>query len=227
MLFPEFQPPSTHARSRSISTPKWMRFSDSSERLQTVNCLIAMMLKAVGMTQLAEPEIQGQPYLSGSKRTLRSAVLNFHRQNQWPSRPLVLRSQDSPRSRAFDGSLTEFNAQTARAVVHEDSRSPTKDGQLPSASCTPDKSLPSRSASEGLSASRQRIAKDVASKLTCREPKKLHPPPRSSRPRNSSRRPELLMSRFCRKILQRSSELPSGAQNSDREGRTRGLLSRR
>ena len=36
-----------------------MRFSDSSERLQTVNCLMAMMLKAVGMTQLAEPEIQG------------------------------------------------------------------------------------------------------------------------------------------------------------------------
>jgi hypothetical protein len=36
----------------------------------------------------------------------------------------------------------------------------------------------------------------------------------------------LLMSRFCRKVLQRSSELPSGAQNSDREGRARGLLSR-
>jgi len=203
-----------------------MRFSGSSERLQTVNCLMALMLKAVGMTQLAEPEIQGQPYLSGSKRTLRSAVLNFHRQSQWPSWPLVLRSQDSPRSRAFDGSPTEFNAQMARAVVHEDSLSPTKDGQLPSASCTSDKSLPSRGASEGLSASRQRIARGVASKLTCRAPKKLHPPPRSSRPRNSSRRPELLMSRFCRKVLQRSSELPSGAQNSDREGRALGLLSR-
>src|SRR3979409_1174277 len=101
-----------------------------------------MPLNAGGITQLAELEIQGQPYLSGSKRTLRSAVLNFHRQNQWPSRPLVLRSQDSPRSRALDGSLTEFNAQTARAVVHEDSRSPTNDGQLPSTSCVPDKSLP-------------------------------------------------------------------------------------
>src|SRR5580704_9583849 len=190
-----------HARSRSISTPRWIRFSDASERLQAVNCLMAMMLKAVGMTQLAVPEIQGQPNLSGSKWTLRSAVLNFHRQNQWPSRPLVLRSQDSPRSRAFDGSLTEFNAQTARAVVHEDSRSPTKDGQPPSASCTPDRSLPSRSASEGLSASRQRLAKDVASKLTCREPKKLHPPPRSSRPRSSSRRSGLLMSQFCRRVL--------------------------
>src|ERR1700692_4813337 len=83
-LFPEFHPPSTHSRSRSISTPKWMRFSDSSERLQTVNCSMAMMLKAVGMTQLAEPVTQGQPYLSGSKRTLRSEVLNFHRQNSVP-----------------------------------------------------------------------------------------------------------------------------------------------
>ena len=92
-LDPEFHPPSTHARSRSISTPKWMRFSDSSERLQTVNCLIAMTLNAVGMTQLAEPEIQGQPYLSGSKRTLRSAVLNFHRQNQCASRPRSAMSQ--------------------------------------------------------------------------------------------------------------------------------------
>src|SRR5580700_6590998 len=81
-LFPEFQPPSTHARSRSIPTPRWIRFSDASKRLQTVICLIAMTLNAVGMTQLAEPEIHGQPYLSGSNRTLRSAVLNFHRQNQ-------------------------------------------------------------------------------------------------------------------------------------------------
>src|SRR6202163_2368857 len=92
-LFPEFHPPSTHARSRSISTPRWILFSDASDRLQTVNCLIAMTLNAVGMTQLAEPEIQGQPYLSGSKRTLRSAVLNFHRQNQCASRPRSAMSQ--------------------------------------------------------------------------------------------------------------------------------------
>jgi hypothetical protein len=87
------------------------------------------------MTQLAEPEIQGQPYLSGSNRALRSDVLNLHRQNQWASRPLVIRSQDSPLSRVLDGSSIKFNAQMARAVVHEDSRPPTKDGQLPSASC--------------------------------------------------------------------------------------------
>jgi len=45
---------------------------------------MAMMLKAVGMTQLAEPVTHGQPYLSGSKRTLRSEVLNFHRQKPVP-----------------------------------------------------------------------------------------------------------------------------------------------
>src|SRR5260370_35336412 len=94
-LVPEFRPPSTHARSRSISTPKRIRFSDDAWRLQTVNCLIAMTLNAVGMTQLAEPGVQGQPYLSGSKRTLRSTVLNFHRQNQWPSRPRSASSQRS------------------------------------------------------------------------------------------------------------------------------------
>ena len=86
-------------------------------------------------------------------------------------------------------------------------------------SCTSDKSLPSRCASEGLSASRQRIAKDVASKLTCREPKKPQPPPRSSRTRSSSRRSELPMSQFCRRVLLRSNQrpLPEG-QNGGREG---------
>src|SRR3984957_17202784 len=104
-LFPEFHPPSTQARSRSISTPKWMRFSDSSERLQTVKCLRAMTLNAVGKAQLAEPEIQGQPYFSGSKRTLRSAVLNFHRQNQCASRPRSAMSQRKPFSRALAKSV--------------------------------------------------------------------------------------------------------------------------
>src|ERR1700726_2514505 len=123
-LFPEFHPPSRHARSRSISTPKWMRFSDSSERLQTVNCLMAMMLKAVGMTQLAEPEIQGQPYLSGAKRTERSAVLNFHRQNQCPSLPLASSSNLNALLLAWEISFATVKAQRARAVVHAPSESP-------------------------------------------------------------------------------------------------------
>jgi hypothetical protein len=55
--------------------------------------LLAMMLNAVGMTQLADPEIQGQPYLSGLKRTFRSVVLNFQRQGQCASRPRSSTSQ--------------------------------------------------------------------------------------------------------------------------------------
>jgi hypothetical protein len=52
-----------------------MRFSDASDRFQAVNCLTGMMLKALGMTQLAEPEIQGQPNLSGSK--VNTAISGF------------------------------------------------------------------------------------------------------------------------------------------------------
>src|ERR1700730_15051953 len=118
MLFPEFHPPSTHARSRSISTPRWIRFSDASERLQTVNCLMAMMLNAVGITQLADPEIQGQQYLSGLKRTLRSVVLNFHRQNQCPSLPRDSSSQLSALSLVSEISFSMVRAQRASAVVH-------------------------------------------------------------------------------------------------------------
>jgi hypothetical protein len=38
-----------------------MRLSEISDRLQAVNCLMAMTLSAVGMTQLAELGIQGHP----------------------------------------------------------------------------------------------------------------------------------------------------------------------
>src|ERR1700693_1392609 len=124
MLFPEFQPPSTHARSRSISTPRWIRCSDASERLQTVNCLMATTLKAVGITQLPVPWLQGQPYLSGSKRTLRSAVLNFHRQNQCPSLPLASSSHLNALLLASEISFSTVRAQRARAVVHAPSESP-------------------------------------------------------------------------------------------------------
>src|ERR1039458_3504783 len=92
-LFPEFQPPPTQTRSWSISTPSRIRFSDATERLQTVDCLMATTLNAVGITQLVVAGLQGQPYLSGLKRTSLSAVLNFQRQNQWPSRPRSSSSQ--------------------------------------------------------------------------------------------------------------------------------------
>src|SRR6202044_455914 len=93
ILFPEFQPPPLQTRSRSMSTPRRIRFSEDSERLQTVYCLMATRLNAVGITQLPVPELHGHPYLSGLKRTLRSAVLNFQRQNQCASCPRSVISQ--------------------------------------------------------------------------------------------------------------------------------------
>src|SRR5260370_24019566 len=83
-----------------------------------------MRLNAVGITQLAEPAIQGQPYLSGSKRTLRSTVLNFHRQNQWPSRPRSASSQRSAFSRAEARSPVVLSVHSASAVAQLPSESP-------------------------------------------------------------------------------------------------------
>ncbi len=47
----------------------------------------ARIANAVGTTQLTVSGNHGQPYLSGSKRTWRSAVRNFHFQNQFDSLP--------------------------------------------------------------------------------------------------------------------------------------------
>src|SRR5271166_3605923 len=47
----------------------------------------ARIENAVGTTQLTVSGNHGQPYLSGSKRTWRSAVRNFHFHNQFDSRP--------------------------------------------------------------------------------------------------------------------------------------------
>ena len=107
-----------------VSTPRRIRLSDLSKRLQTVCCLIATKLKAVGITQLAAPGIQGQPYLSGLKRTSRSANLNFQRQNQWLSLPRSRRSQSRALSRALDTSFSEISVESARLVVHVPSASP-------------------------------------------------------------------------------------------------------
>jgi hypothetical protein len=89
----------------------------------------------VGMTQLAEPVTQGQPYLSGSKRTLRSEVLNFHRQNQCPPRPRSAYSHRKAFSRAAVKSPVEFSVHSASAVVQLPSESPRNAGQPPSLSC--------------------------------------------------------------------------------------------
>src|SRR5580658_197939 len=134
MLFPEFQPPPTHARSRSMSTPRRIRFSAAARRLQTVYCLTATRLKADGITQLTVPGLQGQPYLSGLKRTSRSVILNFQRQNQSPSLPRSRTNQFRALSLELDIAFSEIRVDIARPVVHVPSVSPKKDGQLPSES---------------------------------------------------------------------------------------------
>ena len=153
-----------------------MRFSDSSERLQTVNCSMAMMLKAVGMTQLAEPVTQGQPYLSGSKRTLRSEVLNFHRQNQCPSRPRSAYSHRKALSRAAVKSPVEFSVHSASAVVQLPSESPRNAGQPPSVSCDFSRNKIAALLLACLSGASASSAKHVASRLSCTESKYAHPP---------------------------------------------------
>src|ERR1700756_244946 len=124
MLFPEFQPPATPARSRSISPPSRMRFSDASERLRTVNCLMATTLNAVGITQLPAPGHHGHPYLSGLNRTSRSAVLNFHRQNQLPSLRRSDKSHFNARPRPSETSFATVKVEKANADVHDGSGSP-------------------------------------------------------------------------------------------------------
>src|SRR5271157_67321 len=56
----------------------------------------ARIANAVGTTQLTASGNQGQPYLSGSKRTWRSVVRNFHFQNQFDSRPAKFKSHSKP-----------------------------------------------------------------------------------------------------------------------------------
>src|SRR5271166_6156390 len=63
---------------------------------------------AVGTTQLTVFGNHGQPYFSGSKRTWRSAVRNFHFQNQFDSLPAQFSSQWNPRNRAGTGTAS-FN----------------------------------------------------------------------------------------------------------------------
>src|SRR6266403_1507162 len=81
-LFPAFQPPSTQRRSISISVPSRILSIASEDEQQPSDCLSAIREKAVGITQLTVPGVHGHPYLSGSNRTLRSAVQYFHFQNQ-------------------------------------------------------------------------------------------------------------------------------------------------
>src|SRR5271167_3620935 len=92
----------------------------------------ARIANAVGTTQLTVFGNHGQPYFSGSKRTWRSAVRNFHFQNQFDSLPAQFISQWNPRNRAGIAATTSRRAITANEVIHPPSwSSPGKTGQLP------------------------------------------------------------------------------------------------
>src|ERR1019366_6890742 len=96
-----FQPPSGQARSSSISTPRSTRNGTFSSPPQEQGIWFkARIENAVGTTQLIVSGNHGQPYLLGSKRTWRSAVRNFHFQNQFPSLPTQFMSQCRPFNRA-------------------------------------------------------------------------------------------------------------------------------
>src|SRR5271157_3237982 len=77
----------------------------------------ARIEKAVGTTQLTVSGNHGQPYLSGSKRTWRSAVRNFHFQNQFDSLPAQFISQWKPRNLAGMAGITSRRAITASDVI--------------------------------------------------------------------------------------------------------------
>src|ERR1700720_821964 len=101
MPLPAFHPPPGHARSISISMPRSTRIGISSRQPQEQESwLSARIENAVGTTQLTVSGIHGQPNLSGSKRTWRSTVRNFHFHNQLDSLPTHSSNQPTPRNLA-------------------------------------------------------------------------------------------------------------------------------
>ena len=96
----------------------------------------AIILIAVGTTQLVVPGSQLQPYFVGSNFTSLSTFWNFQRQNQFASRPLLSISQQTPRRRWALHRPVVMRVNAARAVVHElCCSSPTTAGQPPSLAC--------------------------------------------------------------------------------------------
>ena len=99
--FPAFQPPLGRARSISISIPSVTRCGARPRSPQLQGTWFrARIAKLVGTTQLTVSRNQGQPYLSGSKRTWRSVVRNFHFQSQFDSFPANFSNQWKPLSLA-------------------------------------------------------------------------------------------------------------------------------
>src|SRR5271169_2358773 len=77
----------------------------------------ARIANAVGTTQLTVSGNHGQPYFSESKRTWRSAVRNFHFQNQFDSLPAQFSSQWNPRNLAGIAGTISLRAITANEVT--------------------------------------------------------------------------------------------------------------
>src|SRR5713226_6269039 len=132
MPLPAFHPPLGHARSISISKPRSTRKGMPSRPPQVQGTLFkARIAKAVGTTQLAVSGTHGQPNLSGSKRTWRSAVRDFHFQNQLDSLPAEFISQRNPFSLAGMADTKSRRAITASDVTQAPSWSSSrKVGQL-------------------------------------------------------------------------------------------------
>src|SRR5713101_2802786 len=122
----------------SISMPRSTRNGKGSRLSQEQGGLLkARIANAVGTTQLAVSGTHGQPNLSGSKRTWRSAVRDFHFQNQLDSLPAEFISQRNPFSLAGMADTKSRRAITASDVTQAPSwSSPKKAGQLPLGFCT-------------------------------------------------------------------------------------------
>src|SRR5580704_4426028 len=91
--------------------------TDSKPSQEQGTWLRARIANAVGTTQLVVLGNHGQPYLSGSKRTWRSAVRNFHFQSQFDSLPAQFRSQWMARSLAGIADATSRRAMVANEVT--------------------------------------------------------------------------------------------------------------
>src|SRR5271157_3126547 len=79
--------------------------------------LRARIANEVGTIQLTVSGNHGHPYLSGSKRTWRSAVRNFHFQNQFDSLPAQFSTQRMPCNLAGIAGTRSRRAVAAREVT--------------------------------------------------------------------------------------------------------------
>src|SRR5271169_2414565 len=102
----------------SISMPRSTRKGTLSRPLQEQGIWLRVRIEnAVGTTQLTVSGNHGQPYFSGSKRTWRSAVRNFHFQSQFDSLPAQFSTQWMPLNLAGIAGARSRRAATASEVT--------------------------------------------------------------------------------------------------------------